>query len=462
MATNATVDETLGPEHDLAIGVDVGTSGCRAVALDCNLRVVAEHSAELPRPDRSGRGSTQDPHSWWAAMCAALGGLLRNTPARSAAVAIAATSATCLLCDASGRPLTPGFMYDDARAVAQAEQIVAAGGQDSPACHPGSSLSKLLWWVSTGATAPGARLLHQADWLAGRLVGSFEVTDYNNALKLGFDAAADNWPAWMEKLPLDTTLLPRVVAPGTVIGPLRPELAQNLGLPRATRIVTGTTDSVAAFLASGASATGDAVSSFGSTIALKLLAETPVCSAPHGVYSHRLGDLWLAGGASNAGGAALSAYFTSQEMHELSARIDPDRPTGLHFYPLPGIGERFPVADPEKRALLHPRPAQPELFLQAMLEGLADIEADGYELLARLGAGHARRIWTSGRTGDNPVLRQLRGRRLGKLLQPESRIVPADGAARVAALALEEKVWRLSPILATLGAAPARPGHNNK
>lgn len=452
----------MGPEYGVAIGVDVGTSGCRAVALDCNLRVIAERNAELPRPDRSGRGSTQDPQSWWTAVCEALGGLLRNTPARSAAVAIAATSATCLLCDTSGRPLTPGFMYDDVRAVAQAEQIVAAGGQDNPACHAGSSLSKLLWWISTGAIAPGARLLHQADWIAGHLVGSFEVTDYNNALKLGFDAAADEWPAWMGKLPLDTALLPRVVAPGTVIGQLRPELSRSLGLPRATRIATGTTDSVAAFLASGASTTGDAVSSFGSTLALKLLAEKPVCSAPHGVYSHRLGDLWLAGGASNAGGAALSAHFTPDEMQQLSARINPHRPTGLHFYPLPGVGERFPVADPEKRALLHPRPAKPEVFLQAMLEGLADIEADGYALLTRLGAGHARRIWTSGRAGDNPVLRQLRSQRLGKVLQPKSRIVPADGAARIAALALEEKVWRLSSILATLGAAPARPGHNNK
>ncbi|MHB1950639.1 MAG: FGGY-family carbohydrate kinase [Acidiferrobacteraceae bacterium] len=438
--------------------MDLGTSGCRALAIDASLQVVAQQHVALDPPDRSPPASVQDPEAWWTAVCQALNSLVRDRPVARAAVAVAATSATCLLCDAAGRPLSPGLMYDDLRATAQAAMIRSAGGGDSPACHPGSSLSKLLWWATTGALPPGARLLHQADWIAGRLSGVFGVSDYHNALKLGFDAATGDWPAWLGKLPVDPAWLPRVVAPGTAIGPLGPGLARTLGLPMATRIVAGTTDSIAAFLASGASVPGDAVSSFGSTLVLKLLTEHPVFSPSHGVYSHRLGRLWLAGGASNAGGAALAAHFSPQELERLSARIDPGRPTGLRFYPLPGIGERFPVSDPGKRALLEPRPEKPEIFLQAMLEGLADIEAQGYGLLERLGAGHARRIWTSGRAGTNAALWQMRHERLSGVLQSGGQIVPAEGAARVAALALDEKVWRSSPILATLGAFHERPG----
>jgi len=52
--------------------------------------------------------------------------------------------------------------------------------------------------------------------------------------------------------------------------------------------------------------------------------------------------MWLAGGASNSGGAALLAHFTPDRMAELSPRIDPETDTGLDYYPLPAPGERFP------------------------------------------------------------------------------------------------------------------------
>ena len=70
-------------------------------------------------------------------------------------------------------------------------------------------------------------------------------------------------------------------------------------------VVGGTTDSIAAFLAAGARETGDAVTSLGSTLAIKLLSDTFADDAARGVYSHRLGDRWLVGGASNAGCAVL-------------------------------------------------------------------------------------------------------------------------------------------------------------
>ena len=68
---------------------------------------------------------------------------------------------------------------------------------------------------------------------------------------------------------------------------------------------------------------GDAVTSLGSTLALKMLSATPVDDDTRGVYSHRLGDLWLAGGASNVGCAVLREQgFDAAELVECSARID--------------------------------------------------------------------------------------------------------------------------------------------
>ncbi|TIT30106.1 MAG: carbohydrate kinase, partial [Mesorhizobium sp.] len=65
-----------------------------------------------------------------------------------------------------------------------------------------------------------------------------------------------------------------------------------------------------------------------------------------GIYSHRLGDTWLAGRASNSGGKVLAQHFPLARIIELSAMIDPTTETGLDYYPLGTAGERFPIADP--------------------------------------------------------------------------------------------------------------------
>ena len=78
----------------------------------------------------------------------------------------------------------------------------------------------------------------------------------------------------------------------------------------------------------------------------------------------RAGLGWLVGGASNSGGAALRQHFTDAQLRALSGRIDIDKPTGLHYYPLTRKGERFPVRDDEKAPVMEPRPEDDAVFLQ--------------------------------------------------------------------------------------------------
>ncbi len=87
-----------------------------------------------------------------------------------------------------------------------------------------------------------------------------------------------------------------------------------------------------------------------------MLSHTRVDDARYGIYSHRQGDLWLVGGASNTGGAVLRKFFTDAELETLSRQIDTNAESGLDYYPLLQKGDRFPINDPEFPPKLEPRP----------------------------------------------------------------------------------------------------------
>jgi hypothetical protein len=91
------------------------------------------------------------------------------------------------------------------------------------------------------------------------------------------------------------------MVPGEPFAYIDPVVAKKLGLPPSVQIAAGTTDAVAGFIATGADQLGDAVTSLGTTLVVKQLTTQPIFAADHGVYSHRLGEHWLVGGASNSG-----------------------------------------------------------------------------------------------------------------------------------------------------------------
>jgi len=417
-----------------SIGIDLGTSGCRAVALSARGQVLGEARIPLPPPRRDGQGaSEQDPLLWWPGVVAVLRDVVPTIGGRAPPrLCVDATSATLLLATPEGTPLGPALMYDDTQARAEAVEIAARAPADSPARGAGSSLAKLL---HLGRRLPrqGPRLaLHQADWILGRLTGRYGVSDWNNCLKLGFDPARGVWPRWIMELDLMGVTLPEVFAPGAQVAPVSDDVLAATGLPPGTLAVAGTTDSTAAVLATGALTPGDAVTSLGSTLVLKVLGERPVNAPQYGVYSHRLGDLWLIGGASNSGGAVLRRFFDDGQLCRLSEGMDPDRPSGLDYYPLPAPGERFPVNDPCLAPRLSPRPADDRAFLQGLFEGIARIEALGYGLLCELGAPPLRRVLTVGGGAANPVWTRIRQRLLGVPVAAAAHQEAAYGAAQLA------------------------------
>lgn len=415
-------------------GIDAGTSGLRLCLIDDRGQIRHRDREPLPEPESPKPGwHQQDPMLWLQALQRLLARLPDELRDRLAALSIDGTSGTVLVCDAAGEPLHPALMYHDRRATAQAERLDAVAPADSAARGPQSATARLLWLMNALGHGRIAHVQHQAEWLLGRLLGRHDQGDENNALKLGYDPLHREWPPWLQELGIEPAWLPRVHPPGTALGRIDETLARRLALPMTLQLVSGTTDSIAAFLASGAREPGDGATSLGSTLALKLLSERPVNSARHGIYSHRLWDRWLAGGASNTGGRVLRHFFSDQRLQALTGCLDPDHPTGLDYWPLLEPGERFPLADPQLEPRLTPRPEDDCRFLQGLLEGMARIEAEGYRLLTELGAPALRRVFTSGGGAANPAWTRIRARLLGVPVLSAHCTEAACGSALLAA-----------------------------
>lgn len=410
----------------IVLGLDIGTSGVRIAATDAANGLVALSTAPIVAPLQTGGRIMQDPAIWWDAVDAALKGLdLRGHSVR--AIAVDGTSGTILAVDGSGKPASLASMYNDVAEAADLAMVAAVATKDTAALGATSPLARAL-----AMRGQGSRIIHQADWIVGLLSGRFDVTDENNALKTGYDPVTRSWPQWIGKTGLDPALLPQVVPAGERIGTILPAIAERYGLPPDVAIVAGTTDGCAAFLASGASQPGDGVTSLGTTLTLKLLSATPVFAPQFGIYSHRIGDQWLAGGASNTGGAVIGKYFSRDDLSRLTPLLDPDHPTGLDYYPLAQPGERFPVNDPAFAPRLEPRPSDDRVFFQAILEGIAAIEAAAYAKLKELGASPLGSIRTAGGGAANAAWTRMRLRALAVPERPSLSEHAAVGTARLA------------------------------
>ncbi|WP_282127870.1 FGGY-family carbohydrate kinase [Roseobacter litoralis] len=410
---------------ELYLGIDLGTSGARAVVIDAAGHLVSTgKSAHSDHPC-----SPRVPSVWWAATEQAVLAALEDVDARDVrAMAVDGTSGTMLAIDAMGVPLSDGVMYNDVCTDAELlDRVTAASPETTAARGATSGLARAVQLL----THKPARVVHQADWIAGQFSGRW-ISDENNALKTGYDPVSGSWPDWIAEV-IDPAVLPEVVAPGTVVG----QVGDNLfGLSPDCAVVTGTTDGCASFLATGAAQAGDGVTALGSTLTIKLLSDQPVFAPQFGIYSHKILGLWLAGGASNTGGNALLSVFSAPEIAALSTRIDPETDTGLSYYPLAKPGERFPISDPEHAPVMGPRPATDSTHLQAMFEGIAQIETQAYARLAELGAPDLRSVRSVGGGAANAAWTRIRARRLSVTMPEPLSGEAAFGTALLARSAL--------------------------
>ena len=445
---------------DVFVGIDLGTGGVRGLAVDASGSVVAAHSVAFPPSAPVDGRHEQDPESWWTAACQACRGLVAELSRcdvelqRLAAVAVDGTSGTIVLLDAVGVPVGPGLMYNDARSTVEAVQLneLAADFCDRLGYRFNASfaLAKIEWLRRNEPDKFQAarHIVHQADFVAGRLSECLGVSDYSNALKTGYDLFQEVWPDWIGKLPGVSERLPAVRAPGEQIGEVTAAAAAATGLPASLPVIAGASDGTAGCLASGIRQPGDLNSSLGTTLIFKALSSSPVKDPDGLIYSHKLpGGLWLPGAASNVGAEWITRWFPNADLQAMDANAAGLLPCDTIAYPLARRGERFPFIAPDALAVGIPD-SDEILRYAACLQGTALVERLAFETLERV-LGHAGSdVYTTGGASRSDIWTQLRAdvtrRRYLRPACPEA----AFGSAVLAASGVTD--WSIEQAIAEL------------
>ena len=381
-------------EGELFGGLDFGTSGARISLINKARELTFSNSV-------SYEYKLNDPNSWINSCEELIGSLptyMRNNISK---LAISGTSGTLTACNLNGDPLGEAIPYNQAcNENKKLIESLTAGREYLQT--PFSSLAKALNLINI--YGENILLRHQADWITGYFLKDWTRGEEGNNLKLGWDLIEESWP----KSYLNTSwskCLPGIIKSGKIIGRVHTEVAQRFKLNKKLTLISGTTDSNAAFLAAGLNRE-EGLTVLGTTIVVKKIVVNHI--KEKGVTTHRVCGNLICGGASNAGCGILSNFFSDLEIKELSRQINTSKNSSLNLYPLNTKGERFPVNNPFLEPILSPRPVSDALYLHALFEGLARIELKGWERLHELTGSKPKRIITIGGGAKNPQWRAIR------------------------------------------------------
>lgn len=430
-------------DEEVWVGIGVGTQSARAVAVTSGGAVLGRARSALTN-HRLGDRHEQDPQLWWTAAARAIRHAVSAVPAGGVrGVAVAGTSGTVVLLGPTGEPVTPGIMYDDARATAEVSRVNAAGEHLWTALgyrrmQPTWALPKVLWLLRrTDPPSSGLTLAHQSDLINRRLVGHQVATDLSSALKTGADLVRCAWPRDLfDTLDIPETLLPPLVAPGTRLGTVCAAAAHDTGLPAGTPVHAGMTDGCAAQLASGALQFGSWNCVLGTTLVLKGVTGEPLHDPTGAVYSHRgPNGTWLPGGASSTGAGVIARDYPPADLPALTRAASAYEPATPVCYPLLAAGERFPFVAPQARGFLAGPPRDDAERFAAVLQGIAYLERLCFDHLDLLGAPLHGNIALTGGATRNDYWNQIRADILDRPVVLPGDAEPAVGMAILAAAA---------------------------
>lgn len=398
------------------LGLDLGTTGVRALLIDRAGRVLGSATAEQPLLNPAPGWMEQDPAEWWRATCAAIPRALAQaglTVGDVEAVGASGQMHGATLLDAAGAVVRPCILWNDQRSVGQCDEIIArVGARRLEALTGNTALAgftapKLLW-VREHEPASWARTAHvllPRDYLNYRLTGVLASEPSDAAGTIVFDVRERAWASEvLQALDLDPALLPPVRPSAAVIGRVTDEAARATGLRAGTPVVAGGADNACAAAGCGVLEPGQVLCSIGTSGTV--LAPVPPSTPPAGhnvhLFSHvtpranyLMGVVLSAGGAlrwfrdSFAADLVAAARAGGPDPYVVlgaEAEATPTGAEGLIFLPYL-TGERTPHGSATARGVffgLQPRHTRGHLA-RAVMEGVGYALGQSLDLLRAAG-----------------------------------------------------------------------------
>lgn len=421
----------------IVLGIDLATSAARVLALDVATGVdLGFVGAPLSAPARDGAGRSRqrsDHHLIVRNLLQRTAILLGQRASEVMALCVTGTSGTLVPVGADGGPVADAILYDDTSGAALAETVSTAGFPAGAGSVP----------VRMGLLARTPRVVgirSTADLVLADLAGRPVPSDTSHFLKAGIDPATGTWPRQLlAAAGVGGSLLPDVVAPGCIVGTLDPSIAAQLGLSATVALVTGMTDGCTAQISCGVVDIGDSVGVLGTTLVLKGVSATRIDTADGSIYSHRAPDgSWWPGAASNSGAGVLAAQVSHRDLAALDVAAGAAGPADLIRYPLPDVGERFPVSDSAFTGWAIGRAHDGIEAHRAVLEGVAFVERLGLERLEKLGLRRGTHRLAGG-GARSEVWNRIRASVLGHPVEIPGAAGSGRGAAMLAAAAVRDQ-----------------------
>jgi len=423
----------------ILIGLDVGTSSCKALAIDENARLLASESEEYPCAAPHPGWSEQDPADWWRGACAALSRLTQKIdPARAAAIGLSGQMHGMVALDAQMQVLRPAILWNDQRTAGQCKEITeAAGGPGgllrltNNAMLTGFTGGKIVWLRENEPDlyARCVRIINPKDYINFLLAGEI-ATDVSDASGTGlYDVQHGRWSSeLLGILGIPENLFAKAYQSTEMIGKITKEAAELTGLPFGLPVAAGGGDAVLSAVGMGLEEAGQLAVTLGTSGVVAR--HVPAFFENEGAklqfsraclpgLFHVMGVTLSAAGSYQwleglLGDPRLASRRERYRALDEAASLSPPGANGVLFLPYLS-GERCPVNDANATGCfvgLRGQTSKGDLA-RAVLEGVAFSLRQVYDLMSAtpdssgMATGPAKRLILAGGGAVSPLWRQI-------------------------------------------------------
>jgi xylulokinase len=403
---------------DFFLGIDLGTQSVKAICLDENGQIRGIASRDYPILTPQPGFAEQDPETWWQKAKEAIKEVTQQIPQPNIkALSFSGQMHGTVMLDADLHPVHPGIIWADQRSHRQVQMIrerlrsylETTAGSDIATGFMAATLS----WVKENLPKVYQRarwVLLPKDYLKIKM-GLSPSTDVADAsATLLFDIRKRSWSEEMiNALGFDTSLFPPLYESNQIIGSMKEEVKEELGITGETLIVAGAGDQHCAALGNGVTEEGEVLVTIGTGGQLFAPLKYPFIDAKLRIHTfcHAVPGYWHLLGAILCAGLALSWFKKSVldspehsfDFKSLDQEAQQVPPGCHHLIFLPHlIGERTPYMNPKARGaflnvhLTHERAH----FVRAIMEGVGMGMRNALEIFKELGVRPQRVVFAGG------------------------------------------------------------------